>query len=187
MAGYDNSKMNRQHWATSVEGPMTCRVNCPYKPYFVDVCCKDGHQPVGTACVVDLTYSVAYAESMRSDHPLLVKYRPDEFEAVIEEAVRIALQRERLCCRSNRAWELPPKEMYAELDLTYRYWVAMHRRFLKLCERIEHLTDDVGAELEDRRWRRKALSCIGAADVPEPYRHWAKQVIADYRKAQATS
>lgn len=183
MGGYENSKMNAQKWGTSVEGAIQCRRGCPYKPYFEHICCKGGLQRIGALCLVDIVYGDAYAESMRSDHPVLVRYKPDEFEALVEEAVRIALQRERLGCRSNRAWQLPSKQMYAELDLTYRYWVAMHSRYLRLNEAIEDLMEEVRIELEDRRWRREALSCIGSADVPEPYRSWGKQVMVDYRNA----
>lgn len=188
MAGYDSSKMNAQRWGTAVEGPIQCRHGCPYKRYFEQVCCKGGDQRIGMPCLVDRAYGDVFAESMRSEYPVLTEYRHDEFELLVDEAVRIALLRERLGCRSSRAWELPPKEMYAELDLTYRYWTAMHRRYLKVDRAIAELIEEVRVELEDRRWRRRALSsCIGGNDVPEPYRSWAKQVMEDYRRAAMAS
>lgn len=185
MVGYQNSKMNAQKWGTAIEGPMTCRQNCPYRQYHETICCPDGQLHVGRPCLVDLVYGNAYAASMREQHPLLVEHRNDDFEALVCEAVKIALLRERIRCRSNRAWDLG-RDMYPEFDLCHRYWVAMHRRYLRLLDDLEALTDDVRAELEDKRMKTFALSsCIGSKDVPEPYRSWAVEQMRLYREAQA--
>lgn len=183
--GYERSRHNAQHWAIAVEGPMSCTPACPYRQYYADVCCPHGRQPLGDGCVFERMYAHAYASSMCKEFPHLVKHREKEFAQLVLEETNVALLRERIGCRMNRAWDLG-SDMYRELDLCARYWTGMHNRFLDVRRRIAELHDEVAEEMEDRRQRTRALSsAIGSVHVPEPYRSWAMDVMREYRAAQA--
>jgi len=61
-----------------------------------------------------------------------------------------------------------------------------HRRHLAVDEEIAALYEEVKAELEDKYRRTKAMaSAIGSKDIPEPYRSWAMERMAEYRRLQA--
>lgn len=183
MAGYENSRMNAQRWGISVQGAIRCRYDCPYKTEHDPVCCPDGVQPVGMPCLVDLAYQRLYAESMCRAHPMLVKYRPDEFAEIVEDATRMALIRERIRVRGNRAWSLGA-EKWAEMNLCDRYWTAMNNRHRRLLEQIDGLYAEVRIVVEEQKMRRLALT--GHA-VPEPYRSWAAQTLQCYAENRGAS